>query len=53
MARNLTGSVDGFPRSSTNLVPDRIRLFTTAFEATPKQRGVTWVNPHAERLVGS
>ncbi len=60
MARNLTDSVDGFLRTATYLIHDRDPLFTEAFEAILRQRGVTCVriparspncNPHAERFV--
>ena len=60
MARNLTDSVDGFPRNATYLVHDRDPLFTEAFEAILTERGVKCVriparspncNPHAERFV--
>jgi transposase len=60
MARNLTDSVDGFLRNATYLVHDRDPLFTEAFEAILRERGVRCVriparspncNPHAERFV--
>jgi transposase InsO family protein len=60
MARNLTGSVDGFLRQARYLVHDRDPLFTEAFEAILRERGVKCVkipaqspkcSPHAERFV--
>jgi putative transposase len=60
MARNLTDTVDGFLRSATYLIHDRDPLFTEAFEAVLRERGVKCVripaqspncNPHAERFV--
>jgi hypothetical protein len=60
MARNLTDSVDGFLRNATYLIHDRDPLFTEAFEAILRGRGVKCVripaqspncNPHAERFV--
>ena len=60
MARNLTDSVDGFLRNATYLIHDRDPLFTEAFEAILRERGVKCVkipaqspncNPHAERFV--
>ena len=60
MARNLTDSVDGFLRNATYLIHDRAPLFTEAFEAILRDRGVKCVkiparspncNPHAERFV--
>jgi len=60
MARNLTDSVDGSLRNATYLIPDRDPIFTEAFEAILRERGVKCVripaqspncNPHAERLV--
>ncbi len=60
MARNLTDSVDGFLRNATYLIHDRDPLYTAAFEALLKERGVKCVkipaqspncNPHAERFV--
>jgi hypothetical protein len=60
MARNLTDSVDGFLRNATYLIHDRDPLFTEAFEAILRERGVECVripaqspncNPHAERFV--
>ena len=60
MARNLTDLVDGFLRHTKYLVHDRDPLFTAAFEAILKERGVKCVmiraqspncNPHAERFV--
>ncbi len=58
MARNLTDPVDSFLRSAKYLVHDRDPLFTAAFEAILKERGVKCAkipaqspncNPHAER----
>jgi putative transposase len=60
MARNLTDTVDGFLRNATYLIHDRDPLFTEAFEAVLRERGVKSVripaqspncNPHAERFV--
>jgi len=60
MARNLTDTVDGILRNATHLVHDRDPLFTEAFEAILRERGVKCVripaqspncNPHAERFV--
>ncbi len=60
MARNLTDGVDGFLRKETYLIHDRDPLFTEAFEAILRERGVKCVripaqspncNPHAERFV--
>ena len=60
VARNLTDSVDGFLRNATYLIHDRDPLFTAAFRAILKDRGVKCVriaaqspncNPHAERFV--
>jgi putative transposase len=60
MARNLTDSVDGFLRNATYLIHDRDPLFTKAFEAILRERGVKCAkipaqspnrNPHAERFV--
>ncbi len=60
MARNLTDPVDGFLRSAKYLIHDRDPLFTAAFEAILKERGVKCAkilaqspncNPHAERFV--
>ena len=60
MARNLTDSLDGFLRNATYLIHDRDSLFTEAFEAILRERGVKCVripaqspncNPHAERFV--
>jgi transposase InsO family protein len=60
MARNLTDAADGFLRSATYLIHDRDPLFTEAFEAILRERGVKCVripaqspncNPHAERFV--
>jgi putative transposase len=60
MARNLTDSVDGLLRNATYLIHDRDPLFTEAFEAILRERGVKCVriparspncNPHAERFV--
>ena len=60
MARNLTDSVDGFLRKARYLIHDRDPLFTEAFEAILRERGVECVripaqspncNPHAERFV--
>jgi hypothetical protein len=60
MARNLTHSVDGFLRNAPYLIHDRDPLFTEAFEAILRERGVKCVkipaqspncNPRAERFV--
>ena len=60
MARNLTDQVDGFLRHAKHLIHDRDPLFTAAFEAILKERGVKCAkipaqspncNPHAERFV--
>ena len=60
IARNLTDSVDGFSRNPAYLIHDRDPLYTEAFEAIPRERGVKCVripaqspssNPHAERFV--
>jgi transposase InsO family protein len=60
MARNLTDPVDGFLRHAKYLIHDRDPLFTAAFEAILKERGVKCAkipaqspncNPHAERFV--
>jgi hypothetical protein len=60
MARNLTDSTDGVLRNATYLIHDRDPLFTKAFEAILRERGVKCVripaqspncNPHAERFV--
>ena len=60
MARNLTDSTDGLLRNATYLIHDRDPLFTDAFEAILRERGVECVripaqspncNPHAERFV--
>ncbi len=60
MARNLTDPVGGFLRSAKYLIHDRDPLFTAAFEAILKERGVKCAkipaqspncNPHAERFV--
>jgi transposase len=60
MARNLTDPVNGFLRHAKYLVHDRDPLFTAAFEAILKERGVKCAkipaqspncNPHAERFV--
>jgi hypothetical protein len=60
MARNLTDPVDGFLRHAKYLVHDRDPLFTAAFEAILKERGVKCAkipaqspncDPHAERFV--
>jgi hypothetical protein len=60
MAQNLTDSVDGFLRNATHLTHDGDPLFTKAFEAILRERGVKCAkipaqspncNPHAERFV--
>jgi len=60
MARNLTDPVDGFLRSAMYLIHDRDPLFTKAFEAILRERGVKSVkipaqspncNSYAERFV--
>jgi len=60
MARNLTDPVDGFLRSAKYLIHDRDPLFTKAFEAILRERGVKSVkipaqspncNSYAERFV--
>ena len=60
MAPNLTDTVDGFLRDASYLIHDRDPLFTEAFEAILRERGVECVkipaqspncNPHAERFV--
>ena len=60
MARNLTDPVDGFLRSAKYLVHDRDPLFTDAFEAILRSRGIQGVkipaqspncSPYAERFV--
>ena len=60
MARNLTDPVEGFLRHAKYLIHDRDPLFTAAFEAILKERGVKCAkipaqspncNPYAERFV--
>jgi len=60
MARNLTDTMNGFLRNASYLLRDRDPLFTEAFEAILRERGVKCVrisaqspncNPHAERFV--
>ena len=60
VARNLTDPVDGFLRDAKYLIHDRDPLFTEAFVAILRSRGVESVkipakspncNPHAERFV--
>jgi putative transposase len=60
MARNLTDRVDGFLQEAKYLIHDRDPLFTEAFEAILRERGVECVkipaqspdcSPHAERFV--
>jgi putative transposase len=59
MARNRTDRVDGFLLEAKYLIHDRDRLFTEAFEAILRERGVECVkiptqspncSPHAERF---
>ena len=60
MARNLTDPVDGFLRNAKYLIHDRDPLFTDAFEAILRSRGIKGVKipaqspncgPYAERFV--
>jgi putative transposase len=60
VARNLTDSVDGFPRDAKYLIHDCHPLFTEAFATILRERGVECVkipaqspncSPHAERFV--
>jgi hypothetical protein len=60
MTRNLSDGVDGFLRQAKYLIHDRDPLFTEAFEAILRERGVKCVkipaqspncSPHAERFV--
>jgi hypothetical protein len=60
IARNLTDPVDGFLRGAKYFIHDRDPLFTEAFTAILRSRGVEGVktpakspngNPHAERFV--
>ncbi len=60
IARNLTDPFDGFFRRAKYLIHDRDTLFTDAFVAILRERGVACVktpamspncNPHAERFV--
>jgi putative transposase len=60
MARNLTDGVDGFLRQAKYLIHDRDLLFTEAFEAILRTRGIKGVkipaqspncSPYAERFV--
>jgi putative transposase len=60
MARNLTDPVDGVLRSSKHLIHDRDPLFTNAFEAILRSRGIKGMkipaqspncSPYAERFV--
>ena len=60
MARNLTDPVDGFLRNAKYLIHDRDPLFTDAFEAILRPRGIKGVkipvqspnrSPYAERFV--
>jgi transposase InsO family protein len=62
VARNLTDADDGFLRGMVHLILDRDPLYTTAFRALLRDRGVTLLrlparspnlNAFAERLVGS
>ena len=48
MARNLTDSVDAFLRNATYLIHDRDPLYTAAFEALLKERGVKCVKIPAQ-----
>jgi hypothetical protein len=50
MARNLTDTVNGFLRNASYLIHDRDPLFTEAFEAILRERGVKCVRIPAQSL---